>query len=127
MRDPPVIAVVDDDTAILELISELLADEGYQVLPCRTGREAQRLIRTHQPDGVIVDLQLADVVSGWDILELMRNDSVLQQIPVIVCSADMSFLQAQADRLSIYNCAVLEKPFELDRFVETVKQIFGQV
>ena len=46
----PVVLVVDDEPAILEVVQDVLEDEGYTVLPAREGREALSMALQTPPD-----------------------------------------------------------------------------
>jgi CheY-like chemotaxis protein len=119
-RERPLIAVIDDDRVYLAMMGELLADEGYQAVCCEKGHEAQCLIRTAQPDVVILDIRLEHPESGLTILELLRLVPATKDIPVIVCSADTPFLRTNEARLRQYQCAILEKPFDVDELFEII-------
>lgn len=120
----PVIVVVDNDRPFLELLQELLTEEGFRVVPHPEGQTAATLIRQEQPDLVILDIRLEHPEAGWEVLELIRLDPETAQIPVIVCSADSS-AQEKAAMLQDQRCELLEKPFDLDRLVSAVKMALG--
>lgn len=115
-----VIAVVDDDSALIDLICELLADEGYDTISHKVGNTAYKMIKAKQPDLVVLDIRLETPDAGWLILELIRLDPQTTAIPVIVCSADAQFLKAKEEHLREKGCCVLEKPFNLDELLATV-------
>src|SRR5579859_1452717 len=52
------ILVVDDDAAAVQALSELLTEEGYEVLRCTDPRTAQRLVEARSPDLVITEVQM---------------------------------------------------------------------
>ena len=114
------IAVVNNDTAFLELMGELLGGEGYRTLICKEGDKAYALVKERQPDLVVLDIRLDHPESGWTILELLRLDPATARIPVIVCSADGRFLREKAAALADLDCDVLEKPFDLDMLLAKV-------
>lgn len=114
------IAVVNNDTDFLSLMDELLTMEGYNTVVCREGDRAYDFLKNLRPDLVILDIRLEHAETGWTILELLRLDPALTQIPVIVCSADAPFLRAKAPTLYELHCDILEKPFDLDTLLEKV-------
>ena len=67
-REHPLIAIIDDDTVYIDMMREVLSDEGYQVIACLNGHEAQMMIRERKPDLIILDIRLNRLVSGWEIL-----------------------------------------------------------
>jgi DNA-binding response OmpR family regulator len=114
------IAVVDNDLPFLNLMQELLTEEGFRVILHHEGDTAYALIRKEQPDLVILDIRLEHPEAGWKVLELIRLDPETTHIPVIVCSADSS-LREKAAMLQDQRCEMLEKPFDLDRLLGTIK------
>ena len=117
----PHIAVINDDTAFLGLMRELLeAEEGYAVRVCREAERAYEFVKELQPDLVILDIRVSHEESGWTILELLTLDPATRPIPVIVCSAAIHSLHEHEDLLKKYGCEVLPKPFDLDALLSKV-------
>jgi DNA-binding response OmpR family regulator len=120
-RRQPRIAVINDDTAFLDLMHELLAEtEGYQVLLCKEGDQAYAFVKAHRPDLVILDIRIDHQENGWTILELLTLDPQTRPIPVIVCSAAITDLQAHQAVLDTLGIEVLAKPFDLDILLEKI-------
>ncbi len=122
----PTIAVVNNDTDFLDLMEELLRLEGYNTLICREGDRAYELMKTVQPDLIILDIRLEHAETGWTVLERLRLDPKTTAIPVIVCSADSAFLREKAISLQQLRCDILEKPFDLDMLLEKVAHSLEQ-
>ncbi|HEY8490805.1 MAG TPA: response regulator [Dehalococcoidia bacterium] len=122
----PLIAVLDDDPAFLNLMNVLLTQEGYQTLAWRENQDALTLIRRERPDLLIMDLRLVEPESGWVLLEKLRRDPETLELPVIVCSGDADALRRNAGVLQALRCAVLEKPFDLDDLLETVRRVTAE-
>ena len=74
------IAVIDDDVYIGNMLEELLAKEGYQVIRAYSGTEALLLLSSQKPDLVLLDLMMPGL-SGEEVLPKTTG------IPVIVVSA----------------------------------------
>ena len=117
-----VIAVVNDDTAFIDLMSDLLSDEGYETIPHKVGDTAYTMIREAQPDLVVLDIQLEHRDSGWVTLDLVRLDPRTAHIPVIICSADARFLKEKEAHFQAKGCWSIEKPFNLDELLALVEQ-----
>lgn len=77
------ILVVDDDRAILKLITRVLRDESYAVDAASTGEEARTLALVNEYDGIILDLQLGDR-HGFEILQELRRNG--RPTPVLLYS-----------------------------------------
>jgi len=54
------ICLIDDEPAILNTLSSILEDEGYQVLVAKSGLEALKVVRSESPDLVILDIRLVE-------------------------------------------------------------------
>jgi CheY-like chemotaxis protein len=107
---PNTVLVVDDDPSIRRMIVAALKREGYQFLEAPNGREALDLMRTQEPDVVVLDLMMP-IVSGWDVLRERQSDPKLERIPVIIVSANREPELANAIDKGI--CAFLPKPFDI--------------
>jgi len=75
--------VVDDDSAILKLISRVLRDESYAIDVASTGEDARMLALVNEYDGIILDLQLGDR-HGFEILQELRRNG--RRTPVLLYS-----------------------------------------
>jgi len=77
------VVVVDDDPHVIESLSVLLRDEGFDVVATQDGAGALEKIRTEAPSLVILDLMLPHM-PGMDICRALKNDPTTQDIPVIM-------------------------------------------
>jgi DNA-binding response OmpR family regulator len=121
------IAVINDDTAFLDLMEELLEkEEGYEVSVCKEAGNAYGFVKEWHPDLVILDIRVGHEENGWRILELLTLDPATRPIPVIVCSAALHSLAEHQPLLEQYGCEVLAKPFDLDALLEKVEAALGR-
>src|SRR6267378_6655114 len=79
------ILVVDDDQRILDLLVELLEQEGYEVSAAKDGAEALELALSFGPDVVISDVVMP-VVDGLELCRRLKEDSRTANIPVLLVS-----------------------------------------
>jgi two-component system KDP operon response regulator KdpE len=77
------IIVIDDDTAVTDLLSVLLKSHGFDVRATNNSSEGLNLIRENDFDLVILDLMMPEM-DGWEICKEVRSFS---QVPIIVLSA----------------------------------------
>jgi CheY-like chemotaxis protein/two-component sensor histidine kinase len=75
--------LVEDDAGERLGITELLRDDDIDIVAAATGKEAIARMTASPPDCVVLDLRLPDM-SGFDILEHVKNDNTLCDVPVIV-------------------------------------------
>lgn len=80
------IMVVDDEKAILTMMSILLRRQGFEVVTASSAREALEHVRTHSPDLFLLDVMMPGK-SGIQLCEELRALPESAQIPVIVLSA----------------------------------------
>lgn len=66
------IVLVEDETAVREMLTDELSVEGHQVIEAINGEEGLAAILEHKPDLVISDRAMA-VMSGYRMLEIIRN------------------------------------------------------
>ena len=123
----PRISVVNDNADFLELMSAILdEDAGYDVTLFDGEKTAIAELVDSQPDLVIVDLVLGGA-SGWEIVTLTRAEPKLADVPIIICSADVTALRERTNELErIGNVHVLEKPFSLDEITAVVERLIGR-
>ena len=123
----PRISVVNDNPDFLELMSAILdEDAGYEVSLFDGDRVAIEEIVASDPALLIVDLVLG-AVSGWEIVTLSRAHSGLAEVPILVCSADVTALRERAGELeSIGDVHIIEKPFSIDEITEIVERLVGR-
>ena len=121
------IAVIDDDTAFMDLMRDLLElEEGYDVVICREWDNAYQFVKDARPDLVILDIRIGGEERGWTILNLLTLDPETRPLPVIVCSAAIQSLHDHQPWLDKLGICALPKPFDLDMLLETVRRVLGR-
>jgi CheY-like chemotaxis protein len=117
------VVVADDDPLMNLVLHETLAYAGYNVLCCFSGNEAERLIRRVIPDIAIVDMQMEVQDAGLRLLEALRRDPQTAALSVVICSADLMYLDAYREQLAEYGAEVVTKPFALDHLLATIQRM----
>ena len=113
------IMVVDDEVGIRELLSEILADEGHQVMLAESAGDARRLRERSRPDLVLLDIWMPDA----DGITLLKEWAASGQLtmPVVMMSGHGTIETAvEATRIGALD--FLEKPIALQRLLATVKR-----
>jgi CheY-like chemotaxis protein/signal transduction histidine kinase len=75
--------VVEDNLAEQMSIAELLGHDDVEIETASTGRDALDSLRRRSADCVVLDLRLPDM-TGFDVLEELRADQALSEVPVVV-------------------------------------------
>jgi CheY-like chemotaxis protein len=114
------VLVVDDEPAILKLVSAMLSGEGFAVETAANGQEALTKLHDHVPDAIVLDLRMP-VMSGREFLTMWRQTAPDPRIPVIAISAHEP--QATAEELGVQ--AFLPKPFAMSALVNTVDRLLA--
>ena len=118
-----VVLIVNDNECIRRLFAEILQSEGYQTVEARTGVEAIEKTILVNPNLVLIDLSLPDMV-GTDVARAI-NEGSSGRIPVIGCSAYWSS-RYKATALQSGMVDYLIKPVSVDVFKATVAKYLIQ-
>jgi two-component system cell cycle response regulator DivK len=117
------VLIVEDNELNMKLFRDLLEAHGYKTLQTRNGIEALSLAREHQPDLILMDIQLPEV-SGLDVTKWLKEDEALRHIPVIAVTAFA--MKGDEERIREGGCeAYISKPITVSNFLETVRQFIG--
>ena len=115
------ILIVEDDIDIQLFVSEVLELEGYHVLRTGTGTEGLKLLQNNNIGLLLLDLRLPDM-SGWGILEHVKNEPETSVIPVVLFTASVGVPQRER-ALSMGAAEYLEKPLSAADLRDTVAHV----
>jgi DNA-binding response OmpR family regulator len=79
------ILIIEDDQIVANVYRNKLAVEGYQTEAALDGESGLKLMRTFQPDAIVLDLMLPKM-SGLEVIKEIRNEAELSELPIIVLS-----------------------------------------
>ena len=104
----PVVLVVDDEVMIAEIVSESLAEGGFEVIVAHDGKTAASIINdpTKKLIALVTDIRLPEGPDGWSLGETARKAN--PAIPVIYMSGDSA---CDWPAKGVPNSIVLAKPF----------------
>jgi len=80
------ILIVEDDMAIREMMAFSLRREGYATYKAASGHEALEQLNQVHPDLIVIDWGLPDM-SGIELIDMIRRDDVIKEVPVIMLTA----------------------------------------
>jgi signal transduction histidine kinase/ActR/RegA family two-component response regulator len=116
--NPPVVVLVDDDRASLDLLSAYLDGSGTRGLRARDGVEALELIRKVSPAAVVLDIKLPRR-DGWQVLTELKKDPATAAIPVVIASV----VDDRSMGLALGADEYLLKPIRRDELVDALRRL----
>ena len=117
------VLVVEDQEDNRQILRDLLANVGYEMIEAQDGEEALIAARTQSPDLILMDIQLPEI-SGLEVTKWLKEDDDLSHIPVVAVTAFA--MKGDEERIRQGGCeAYLSKPISVAKFIETVRQFLG--
>ena len=120
------IVVVNDSPEFLELMADILHDERYPVTVIDGDRDnAVDLICAAAPAALIIDLrQGSDELHGWDVIQAVRRDPDLNELPTLICTGDTRALSKLEEAVAgMRRVATITKPFDIDELLTKLAEL----
>lgn len=119
------IGLLEDDLAIREMIQLILQNEGHRVITYATSEACLTHLRANDSSGpscdlLVVDMRLANSISGLTVIEYIRADPHLEHLPIILTTAATALDKQELDRLRV---TLLPKPFDIDDILQLVTEM----
>jgi len=111
------IVVVDDDPAVLDILTRYLTAEGFEVVTVGRGAEAVRVCREVRPAAITLDVMMPDV-DGWSVLAALKAEPDLAHIPVIM----LTIVEDKNLGTALGADDYLVKPLEPQRLLDTLRR-----
>lgn len=80
------VLIVDDEIDLLKMVDFNLRNAGFATVQAKTGKEALKLARGENPDLILLDLMLPDVL-GTEVCRMLKADNATKEIPIIMVTA----------------------------------------
>lgn len=117
------VLVVDDDPAILEICSDLLQTEGYEVAVATNGQQALEQAHEETPSVVLMDIMMP-VMDGIEACRRLKADQHTADVPVVLMSARTNLTRQSGDLVQAD--ALVAKPFDIDYLLNTIAELVGE-
>jgi DNA-binding response OmpR family regulator len=114
---PKKILIVDDNEFMVEIMTYILHNKGYEVVSLYTGDEVFSHIKTDHPDLVILDMMLPGM-DGRDICRAIKQHKETRNLPVIICSGEDHLEESMYQKGAPND--VLHKPFDVSLLLSKV-------
>ena len=112
----PSILIVDDEPSILQSLSGLLSDEGFEVLTAANGYEALKIVDTEYPDLVLLDIWMPGI-DGIETLKEIKKDNPFIQV-IIISGHGTIETAVKATKLGAFD--LIEKPLSIDKVIVAI-------
>jgi two-component system nitrogen regulation response regulator NtrX len=114
----PSILIVDDEPSILQSLSGLLADEGFEVTTAANGYEALKIIDAESPDLVLLDIWMPGI-DGIETLKEIKKENPTIQVIIITGHGTIE-TAVNATKLGAYD--LIEKPLSIDKVIVAINK-----
>lgn len=122
MSVPKKILHIEDNFENRILIRRLLLAEGFDLIEAENATEAMELLDNHQPDMILMDMNMPDI-DGYTLTRQLRRIDKLAGIPIIAITANV--MKGDREKSLQAGCdGYIEKPIDVDRFIDQVNLFF---
>lgn len=118
MGSAPLVLCVDDDPSMLDLLGRVLRRQGLRVAHASTGEDALEIAREHKPTVITLDVMMPEM-DGWTLLQRLRADPLLRDIPVVMVSM---VDQDKGEALALGAADYLVKPVQTEVLMNTLRR-----
>ena len=92
-RSSPLVLLVDDEEAFLEIASMRLTAAGFTIVATHDAQEALIKVREVRPDLVVSDIYMPPGLNGWELAMALQDDPMTCDIPITLFSTHHKELQ----------------------------------
>jgi DNA-binding response OmpR family regulator len=112
------ILIIDDDPGIRGLLDVVLRRKGFECDLAVDGAEAEKKLRIHDYDAILLDLMLPRL-NGFELIRFLKAERphLLERVIVVTAVAEITLRDFDDQKLV---CALLRKPFDLNQLIATV-------
>ncbi len=118
------IVILDDDEDTLEVLSDILQDEGHKVHRRELLFEDLADVERLAPDLIIADLFMGARRAGWEFLQRLKAHPPTAPIPLILCTAGQ-LTPEEESAAQQQGISIVYKPFDLDELTHLVTHLLG--
>lgn len=119
------ILIVEDEKLIADLLQKKLTDKGYYAFIANDGEKGLEEIKSKHPDLVLLDIILPRL-NGFEILEAMRKDNEVKDIPVVIISNSGQPLEIDKARELGVKSWLVKTEFDPEEVIEKVEEQIGK-
>jgi two-component system cell cycle response regulator DivK len=118
------ILVVEDQEDNRQILRDLLANSGFEMIEAEDGEQALEQAAKHRPDLILMDIQLP-IMDGYEATRRLKADPELKAIPIIVVTSYA--LSGDEDKARAAGCdAYVAKPYSPRALLAKIKEYLPQ-
>lgn len=118
MYSDKTILIVDDTNVNILKADFILKNEGFKTLTANSGEACLKVLKTHQADLILLDIEMPEM-NGFEVLDALRSNANTSSIPVIFVTSDKDtdiVIKAIQKKVSAY----VTKPFNEEELLSHV-------
>jgi UDP-3-O-[3-hydroxymyristoyl] N-acetylglucosamine deacetylase len=112
------ILIIDDEKSILESLSSILEDEGFEVTTARDGREGLTVFKEEKPKVVLLDVWMPEI-DGLEVLRQIREED---HDAVVIVISGHGTISTAVEAVKLGAMDFLEKPLSIDKVLEVISR-----
>ena len=120
-RKRPLVLIVDDDRQIVQGLEIRLKAQKYDVAIARDGAQGLEKAIECRPDAIVLDVRMPNV-DGLEMLEAIRKQDAIRELPAIVVSANIAE-RVRMRAVDLDAAYFLQKPYSAEQLVRAVNSV----
>lgn len=121
----PTIMVVDDSVTVRKVAGRFLEREGFNVLTAKNGVEAMKLLQDHQPDVMLLDIEMP-LMDGFEVATRVKTTGQWKDIPIIMITSRTGGKHKER-AMSLGVERYLGKPYQEEELLANINELVGVV
>ncbi len=121
---PYTILYVEDETAIIELVHDILEHKDIHLISVSNGTEGIKKAHEVRPDLMMLDVMMPDR-SGWSVYNEMRSDPAFKDIPIIMLTGQLHRYRIMKEFAKSKIDAYITKPFDVGTVRREIEKMLG--
>jgi len=114
------VLIIEDNYMHLEMVRELLTNEGFLVLNASNAKIGIEIAKNQIPDLILMDMDLPEI-DGYEATRILKNDELTKNITIVAMTALV--MKDDIKKAFDSGCAgFISKPIEVSTFIDTVKE-----
>jgi DNA-binding response OmpR family regulator len=122
------ILIIDDDKDLLKSLKAILEGDNYKVSTANDAKTGLNMFNEHKPDLLLLDVMMDSDLEGQRLAHSLKSDSENRDLPILIITGmtdtlGVNIRDAFEDIENLPNVHMLDKPFESDELLATVRQL----